>query len=69
MKSPAVMKMLKGTIPGQAAGAGGGAALLKHLLFGDGMEMLEAVAMADDTDAAIQNHVSNTWHCSEVGVY
>ena len=42
---------------GEVGGGGGGAALLRHLLFGAGLEMVEAVAMADDRDAAIQEEV------------
>ena len=40
-----------------APGSSGGAALLRHMLFGAGLEMVEAIAMADEPDAAIQGEV------------
>ena len=55
MNSPAALQASR-TVGG-GEGGGGGAALLRHLLFGAGLEMVEAVAMADDRDAAIQDEV------------
>ena len=40
-----------------APGSSGGAALLRHMLFGAGLEMVEAIAMADEPDVAIQGEV------------
>ena len=57
MNSPAALKSSGSRGRGSDGGGGGGAALLRHLLFGAGLEMVEAVAMADDRDAAIQDEV------------
>ena len=59
MTSPAALAAAGVTPDHPLVPSGEGAALLRHLLFGAGLEMVEAIAMADETETAIQDHVSD----------